>query len=94
MSMPFTTKQQKLQLCNVLCGIHDLNCNCYNPLYHSAKIILDQLNKELKKEERHQLKLCLTEETTTKDEEDVGFTTGDLEALFAENGDDTEDGAG
>ncbi|AHA91749.1 hypothetical protein QKL05_gp1 [TTV-like mini virus] len=94
MSMPFSTKKQRLQLCNLVTGIHDITCNCYNPLFHSAQIILKQLAPELKKEEKHQLKQCLTEETTTKEEEDVGFTTGDLEALFAENGDDTEDAAG
>lgn len=94
MSMPLTTRQQKLQLCNLVSGIHDISCNCRSPLYHSAKIILEQLAPELKKEEKYQLKQCLTEETTTKEEDDGGFTTGDLEALFGENGDDTEGAAG
>lgn len=86
MSIPFSSKKDQLQLCNLVAGIHDLNCNCYHPLFHAAKIILQQLKPELKKEEIHQLKQCLGEDHTTKDEED-GFDTGDLDMLFAQDGD-------
>lgn len=84
--MPFTSKKDQLQLCNLVSGIHDISCNCYHPLFHSAQIILKQLKPELKKEEIHQLKQCLGEDPTTKEEDD-GFDIGDLDTLFAQDGD-------
>lgn len=91
MSLPFSSKKQKLQFLNCIVNTHDIACDCYNPLYHSAKIILDQLKTELKPEEKYQLKQCLGEDPTTKEEDEDGYNIGDLEALFAEDGDKEED---
>ncbi len=90
MTLPFSTKESQLKFINCVVGCHDLCCTCYNPLYHSCKIILNQLAPELTKEDKHQLKQCLGEDTTTKDD-DIGVTGEDLEKLFAQ--DDGEDDA-
>lgn len=70
-------------------GTHDLLCECYNPLFHSAKIILKQLAPEITDQERQQLQECLGTKDTTKEEDATGIDIGDLEKLFEEDdGDD------
>lgn len=65
------------QLLNVIIGSHDLMCGCPKPLQHIKNLI--------------ETPQCLTtEENTTKErdgtqEEDIGFSTGDLEKLFEED---------
>ncbi len=87
MSIPFTTKKDQLQFINCVINVHDLKCECSNPLFHSTKILLKQLAPEIKHQERKQLQLCLGGEDTTKDDDDIGISTGDLEQLFAEDDD-------
>ncbi len=87
MSIPFNNKKDQLKFINCVMGIHDLKCECSNPLFHSTNILLKQLAPELQKQEKQQLKKCLGEEDTTNAEEDIGLTTGDLEQLFAEDDD-------
>lgn len=84
MTLPFTTKEEKLKFINCVVGCHDLCCTCYNPLYHSTKILIQQLAPELTKEDKHQLKQCLGDDITTK-EEDIGISGEDLEKLFEED---------
>lgn len=68
------------QLLNTIIGTHDLMCGCPKPLQHIQHLINQPL--------------CLTtgeDITNAKDttqEEDIGFSTGDLEKLF-ENDDET-----
>lgn len=91
MSIPFNDKKLQLQYINCIVGVHDLLCNCYSPAFHAASILLKQLAPELKKEEKQQLQQCLTEETGTVEEETTGFDIGDLEKLFGEEENTTED---
>lgn len=85
MSIPFSTKKDQLKFINCVIGIHDLKCECANPLFHSSHILLKQLAPEIKQQEKQQLKRCLGDEDTIKEDEDIGITPGDLEQLFAED---------
>lgn len=83
----YTKKQLNLQTVNCYVGIHDLNCNCKEPLKH----IIQQITSQ-----EPSLKPWLA--TTTEDignqdgERDIdGFAPGELERLFAE-GEDEKDG--
>lgn len=86
----FNNKKNQLQFTNLLIGIHDLNCNCNNPGFHSLKIITQQIGPELNPTDKLTIKKCLGDTPTTQ-EDDVGFTAGDLEELFGEGDGDEDD---
>lgn len=73
--------------------MHDLICDCDEPGFHSLHIATKQIGSELTKLQKQQLIKCLGE-TTTGDaaagEEDHDF--GDLDALFAEDGEEKPTG--
>lgn len=83
------SKELQLKFTNILHHLHDLACECNQPLLHSTKLILTKLNPELTTEERKQLQKCLgsTQEGDATGAEDIDFGE-DLETLFA---DDIED---
>lgn len=86
------TRNQQLSLINTFCCCHDLLCKCYNPAYHCLKELATQLGKELSPEQKKEIQKCLGI-TTAEDgaaADDPGFDTGDLEALFAEDGKDED----
>lgn len=70
-------RKQKLDLLNLINHAHDLICDCEQGIPHTHKII-EEINPDLKK--------CHT--TTTDNHGDVvdGFGPGELDALFAEDG--------
>lgn len=73
---------------NMLAHIHDTNCDCYNPLEHTIVLILEQ-EKELKFKapEKDLLRKCIGDAATAGEGADPdGFTEGDLEDLFKEDG--------
>lgn len=84
-----STRQLNLQLTNAFVTCHDLACQCKNPAYHSLWILTKQLSKELKPEEKEQIKKCLGDDHITTTEENTGFATADLEEIFG--GDEEED---
>lgn len=92
MSLPFTTKKEQLQFTNCVVSVHDLACNCPNPLYHATHILLKQLAPDLHQEEKNQLKQCLGEDAGTSAAGDIDLDAGDLEKLFEQ--DITEDDTG
>lgn len=76
-----TPRQQNLQTVNTYVNVHDLTCNCNEPLKHIIQQITEQ-EPSIKKE---------TWFTTTDNGENPGgvgdvddFGEGELEALFAE----------
>jgi len=77
----YTKKQLTLQTVNAYVHIHDLNCNCQEPLKHVIKQILDQ-EPTIKP-----WLATITEENGDQDgEKDIdGFGPGELERLFAED---------
>nr|QMI58088.1 ORF2 [Torque teno virus] len=86
MTLPFNNKKNQLKFINCVVGCHDLLCECYNPLFHSAKIILKQLEPEITPQEKQQLQECLGTKDTTKEEDaTTGIDIGDLEKLFEED---------
>lgn len=80
--MPFVprklnTKNSNLDWINLIAGLHDLQCDCSEPLKHTIEEIYKQ-------EPSLDPSKCLTTEKATT--EDDGFGPGDLEALFADDG--------
>lgn len=86
-----TTKQLELQLVNSFVSSHDLTCYCKNPAYHCLWILTKQLSKELKPEEKEQIKQCLGEDHTTIAEDTTGIATEDLEEIFGQEDEDATD---
>ncbi len=91
MTFPFNNKKNQLQFVNCIVNCHDLLCNCPSPAFHSARILINQLAPELKKEEKTDLIKCLGETTTTETVDVDGIDVGDLEKLFAEDTTGEED---
>lgn len=90
---PFGLKQKQLQLINLCVGGHDLLCCCSNPLFHTGKIILQQLSKEISEQDKNQLIQCLGDTTTAEEEDPTGIDGKDLELLFADDaGEDADTG--
>lgn len=88
-----TPKNLPLKLTNTLHHIHGLFCDCNEGIYHCLKEILQQTGKEFNKKQQEQLKKCLgsTQETTGTDAADIDFGE-DLDALFADDGEEKETG--
>lgn len=91
MSIPFNNKKDQLQFINCVINVHDLKCECQNPLFHATRILLKQLAPEITQQEKQQLQQCLGDPATTTTVEDTGFDTGDLEKLFGEDDGDGEE---
>lgn len=88
-------RQQALKWMNMLAHVHDLICDCYNPIEHTAAFIFEQ-EKHLKftPPEKDTIKQCLFGEntTTTAGDQDVdGLDAGTLEELFKEDAGDEKD---
>lgn len=94
-----TLRQKKLRWMNLLAHVHDNFCDCCNPITHTIIHCLEQEpDHKFTAPERDLLKKCLTTEdattlATTGDQEDGGFSAGDLEQLFKEE-DGIEDAEG
>ncbi len=74
-------RRDELKLINIFCGVHDTLCDCYSPVEHSYNILKKHLEQQK----------CLTD-TTTAAEEDPAIDFGeDLEKLFAEDMEDTDE---
>lgn len=79
----FTKRQKDLQHVNCYVHIHDLNCHCKQPLQHIIEQIIHQ-EPTIKK----WLATTLEEDgTRTGDNVIDDFGPGELERLFAEEGD-------
>ncbi len=81
------TKNAQIQWVNTLVHIHDLQCNCNDPLEHTTTTIFRQEpNLRFTDHEKNLIKRCLTtgEEKDTQDAGDV-IGQGDLDALFAQD---------
>lgn len=80
------TKSAQIQWVNTLVHIHDLQCNCNDPLEHTATTIFRQEpNLRFTEHEKNLIRRCLTttEGEDTQKEDAIG--DGDLEALFAQD---------
>lgn len=90
--MTTLSRYQTIQWKNTLVNLHDCICSCSSGIKHTLLLLTNE-EITVTKEEKNKIIKCLTtgeEETTTKDE--TGFDAGDLEALFAGDGDDGEEG--
>lgn len=86
----YNEKRLQLELTNAFVHCHDLCCDCNEPTFHSTKILINQLKKELNNNQLQELQQCLTSTATSGDPIEDGVVDGeDLDALFAE--DTTED---
>lgn len=90
MSTVYSTRWKENQWINATVTIHDIICQCHNPLKHLVTTILKR--QEFIKEEKEEIQKCLTgtEEETIPE---GGFTAGDLEKLFGEEGADAGEDA-
>lgn len=84
----YTTRQKNLQHVNCYVGIHDISCNCTEPLKHIIKQIISQ-EPTIKP-----WLATITEDAGTPDGEgDIdGFGPGELERLFAEPDAENDEG--
>lgn len=76
---------------NTIFTFHDSFCNCQQTILHLLQVINKNSNCIKPLQDISNIKCLLTgkdstETTSTKEEDDV-FDTGDLETLFAEDGD-------
>lgn len=88
-------RQQELGWLNLVHQSHDQFCHCEDPDLHLL-LCLNKFNnwKKPEKDVRN-IKCLLTGKTdipitTTEEKEDLGFDAGDLEQLFAEDGEEPE----
>lgn len=89
----YTSRHQQLQWINTMVSVHDLHCYCDKPLNHIIIGIIDQEPTiQFDKEDSKKIEKCLT----TTDGEDVldDFGDGELEKLFADDIDTTDDTPG
>lgn len=84
----YSAKQKTLQHVNCYVGIHDISCNCTEPLKHIIKQIISQ-EPSLKP-----WLATITEDAGHQDgERDIdGFGPGELERLFAEPAEEDAEG--
>lgn len=80
----YNEKRINLLLINSLHHNHDLCCECEEGLFHTTKLLLKQLQKELPENKIQELQKCLTGEENTTNEEEVTFGD-DLENIFADD---------
>lgn len=79
-------RHKNLNWTNCICALHDLQCQCDNPLEHTIEnIVKQEPNLKFNKELSVKIQKCLT----TGDDGPVdavdGFGDGELEQLFAED---------
>ncbi len=100
MYKPITYNERKIQLqiTNLTVHGHDLVCSCNEPAFHSLKIITKQLQGELTKKQKEEIKTCLGITPTTADagikeengdDDDFGE---EIEKLFAQDQEDAATG--
>ena len=82
-----TIRQKKLQWMNLICHIHDMQCDCPSPLEHTAILLFEQEpDLKFKTPEIDLIKKCLTTTATSGENGDQdAIGEGDLEELFKEN---------
>lgn len=86
-------KKLQLDVVNGFIHIHDIACSCNEPGYHTLQIAINQIGKDLTKQQRNQLIKCLGENTTGDAADgDADLQFGDLDALFAEGGEEDPTG--
>lgn len=82
------SKNQKyLKWLNALTHIHDIYCNCYNPLTHTITLIFEKESDfNFNPSEKQLIQKCLSGEGHTTPAGDPGdvLVEGDLDALFGE----------
>lgn len=85
--LTISRKHKDLNWTNCMVSVHDLQCQCDDPLKH---IIFQIINQEpsikFNKKESQIIQKCLTTgEDHAEDGDDEGFGPGDLEELFRED---------
>lgn len=89
----YSPRQQENNILNACCGVHDLACGCKDPLKCVATLIFFKAEPtNFNKEEKKQILKCLGMEDTAIDggdrtTADADIGPGDLDLLFAEDGD-------
>lgn len=79
-SPKYTPRQLNLQQVNTYVAVHDLNCNCKNPLRH----IIKQIQQQEPTLKCHHF--TTAEDGNQDGDVDIdGFGPGELEKLFAED---------
>ncbi len=90
MSSKNPSKYQLLQWINCCVGCHDLICCCDEPVKHLITTIFNKKEQiTVTRQQKQQIEECLTitEEEDTNHVGEDGFGPGDLERIFAEDGD-------
>lgn len=89
----YTARQLENQWMNNTYNSHDLFCRCKDPILHFIAVVNRNSSAPKPEKDVQNIKCLITGTTATThgEEEDAGFTDGDLEKLFAE---DTEDDTG
>lgn len=85
-------RRLQLEITNTCIQVHGLTCSCNNPGYHLLQILTEQIGKELKPEEKNQLKQCLGDQGTTAAGGEEDHIFGDLEELFEKDFTDADTG--
>lgn len=87
----YSPRALEQQWMNNIFQSHDLWCGCQKPIIHLLTIV-NKNGKAIKPEEEINNILCLiTGEKDSSKEEDNDFGPGELEALFAEDGEQEKD---
>lgn len=86
------SRYNNLQWMNTIVSLHDMRCECNDPLEHTVLQIFHQ-EKQLRftKEEQKIFQTCLTIPGEGSTEEEDAFGAGDLENLFSEPFGEDED---
>ncbi len=83
--LTISTKHKKLQFINGIVHLHDLTCQCDEPLQHTIGAIFEQEpNLPLNEKDKQLIKKCLTSGDHTEEDGDV-LGDVDLEKFFAED---------
>lgn len=85
-------RQKKIKWLNAVTHIHDIYCDCDEPLTHTiAEIIAQEPDIKFNIQEKDILKKCLGDTTTGEKDLDV-IGDGDLDALFTGDIGEDDDG--
>ncbi len=88
----YSGKALQTQLLNSIVGNHDLICGCDEPTTHLAALIFEHARPtKFTEQQKKTIQKCLGDDPTTTAmaaADDGGFSEGDLEDLFAEDGDE------
>lgn len=93
--LTISKKHKDLNWMNALVTLHDLNCQCDEPLQHTIDLILEKEPTIIfKPETTEKLKKCLTTTAATTQDVVDDFGDGELEKLFDQDtfGEEDTDG--